>query len=119
MKLRHTDRLGVGDVIVEDDGSVSVDGVAQADALVFDDNGILRVDLDGDGTFEANPPEAWEPDKEYSPGAVVAYQGDLCRVWEALGDVAVGYAPDDKHTDTTGGWKPHTMKPFRGDNAQS
>ena len=116
MKLRHTDRLGVGDVIVEDDGSVSVDGVAQTDALVFDDNGILRVDLHADGTFEANPPEAWEPDKEYSPGTVVVHQG---RAWDALGDVALGYGPDDKHTDTTGGWKPHTMKPFRGDNAQS
>ena len=58
--MQHTDLKGVGDVLLDDDGKVTVDGVAAPDALVDMDK--MRIDLTGNGVYDIDlsPPEEVE-----------------------------------------------------------
>ena len=53
-KLQHTSPT-LGDTIVNDDNSVTTDGIANTSAIVDTVDGILRVDVNGNGIIDANP----------------------------------------------------------------
>ena len=53
-KLQHTSPT-LGDCIVADDDSVTVDGVPSPSSVVTTYNGITRVDVNGNGIIDANP----------------------------------------------------------------
>lgn len=53
--LQHTDVAGVGDVLLYDDNSVTVNGVAAGAAVVTEYQGLKRIALDGDSNLHVNP----------------------------------------------------------------
>jgi len=52
--LQHTGPT-IGDNIVNDDNSVTTDGVANPSAVVTTSDGLIRVDCNGNGIIDANP----------------------------------------------------------------
>ena len=62
-RLQHTDRLGVGDIIVYEDGTVTRDGTLVPDAVVHED---------ADGNIEGISlagPDTWDVDLRAAPDA--------------------------------------------------